>query len=68
MTRLVRAGIPVLSQSVLLRGVNDDAAVLEALFRTLVGMRVKPYYLHHPDLARGRTFSRRHRRRAASDA
>ena len=52
-TRLVRAGIPVLSQSVLLRGVNDDAAVLEALFRTLVGMRVKPYYLHHPDLARG---------------
>jgi lysine 2,3-aminomutase len=52
-TRLTRAGIPVLSQSVLLRGVNDDAAVLEALFRTLVAMRVKPYYLHHPDLARG---------------
>ncbi len=52
-TRLVRAGIPVLSQSVLLRGVNDDAAVLEALFRGLVAMRVKPYYLHHADLARG---------------
>jgi len=51
--RLLRAGIPVLSQSVLLRGVNDDAAVLEALFRGLVAMRVKPYYLHHPDLARG---------------
>ena len=51
--RLVRAGIPVLSQSVLLRGVNDDAAVLEALFRGLVAMRVKPYYLHHPDLAPG---------------
>ncbi len=51
--RLVRAGVPVLSQSVLLRGVNDDAATLEALFRTLVAMRVKPYYLHHPDLARG---------------
>jgi lysine 2,3-aminomutase len=51
--RLVRAGIPVLSQSVLLRGVNDDATVLEALFRGLVAMRVKPYYLHHPDLARG---------------
>jgi lysine 2,3-aminomutase len=50
---LVGAGIPVLSQSVLLRGVNDDAAVLEELFRTLVAMRVKPYYLHHPDLARG---------------
>jgi lysine 2,3-aminomutase len=51
--RLVRAGIPVLSQSVLLRGVNDDPAVLQALFRGLVAMRVKPYYLHHPDLARG---------------
>ena len=51
--RLVRAGIPVLSQSVLLRGVNDDAAVLETLFRGLVAMRVKPYYLHHPDLAPG---------------
>jgi lysine 2,3-aminomutase len=50
---LVHAGIPVLSQSVLLRGVNDDVAVLEALFRGLVAMRVKPYYLHHPDLALG---------------
>jgi len=52
-TRLSRAGIPLLSQTVLLRGVNDDAAVLEALFRGLVAMRVKPYYLHHADLARG---------------
>lgn len=52
-TRLVRAGIAMLSQSVLLRGINDDAAVLEQLFRGLVAMRVKPYYLHHPDLARG---------------
>jgi lysine 2,3-aminomutase len=52
-SRLTRTGIPVLSQSVLLRGVNDDVAVLEQLFRTLVAMRVKPYYLHHPDLARG---------------
>ena len=51
--RLARAGIPLLGQSVLLKGVNDDAAVLEALFRGLVAMRVKPYYLHHPDLARG---------------
>jgi lysine 2,3-aminomutase len=51
--QLTRAGIPVLSQSVLLHGVNDDPAVLEALFRGLVAMRVKPYYLHHPDLARG---------------
>ena len=47
------AGIPLLSQTVLLRGVNDDAAVLEQLFRALVQARVKPYYLHHPDLARG---------------
>ena len=53
LTRLSRAGIPLLSQTVLLRGVNDDAAVLEALFRGLVAMRVKPYYLHHSDLARG---------------
>jgi lysine 2,3-aminomutase len=52
-TRLVRGGIPVLSQTVLLRGINDDAAVLEALFRGLVAARVKPYYLHHADLARG---------------
>ncbi|HYZ43059.1 MAG TPA: lysine-2,3-aminomutase-like protein [Stellaceae bacterium] len=51
--KLTRAGIPVLSQTVLLRKVNDDAAVLEALFRGLVAMRVKPYYLHHADLARG---------------
>jgi lysine 2,3-aminomutase len=51
--RLVKAGIPVLSQTVLLRGVNDDAAVLESLFRGLVAMRAKPYYLHHPDLAPG---------------
>jgi lysine 2,3-aminomutase len=51
--RLARAGIPLLSQSVLLKGVNDDAATLEGLFRGLVAMRVKPYYLHHPDLAQG---------------
>jgi lysine 2,3-aminomutase len=51
--KLNRAGIPLLSQTVLLRGVNDDAAVLEALFRRLVAMRVKPYYLHQADLARG---------------
>jgi lysine 2,3-aminomutase len=51
--KLSRAGIPLLSQTVLLRGVNDDAVVLEGLFRGLVAMRVKPYYLHHVDLARG---------------
>jgi lysine 2,3-aminomutase len=51
--RLTRAGIPLLAQSVLLKGVNDDAATLEALWRRLVAMRVKPYYLHHLDLAPG---------------
>ncbi|MEQ1714177.1 MAG: lysine 2,3-aminomutase, partial [Hyphomicrobium sp.] len=51
--RLTGAGIPVLSQSVLLRGVNDDADTLEALMRALVSARVKPYYLHHGDLAPG---------------
>jgi lysine 2,3-aminomutase len=51
--RLVDAGIPVLAQTVLLRGINDDAATLEILFRALVRARVKPYYLHHPDLAPG---------------
>jgi lysine 2,3-aminomutase len=51
--RLAKAGIPLLGQTVLLRGVNDDAAVLESLFRALVAARVKPYYLHHPDLAPG---------------
>jgi len=51
--RIVRAGIPMLSQSVLLRGVNDDAETMAALLRTLVRHRIKPYYLHHADLARG---------------
>jgi lysine 2,3-aminomutase len=51
--RLAKAGIPLLGQTVLLKGVNDDAQTLEALFRALVAMRVKPYYLHHADLARG---------------
>src|SRR5712691_7460584 len=51
--RLVDAGIPLVSQSVLLRGVNDDAATLEALMRAFVECRIKPYYLHHGDLAPG---------------
>ncbi len=51
--RLSDAGIPLLAQTVLLRGVNDSVAALESLFRALVRHRVKPYYLHHPDLARG---------------
>ena len=51
--RLADAGIPLVSQSVLLRGVNDDAATLEALMRSFVECRIKPYYLHHGDLAPG---------------
>ncbi|HWM45453.1 MAG TPA: lysine-2,3-aminomutase-like protein [Xanthobacteraceae bacterium] len=51
--RFIDAGVPVLSQSVLLRGVNDDAASLEALLRALVECRIKPYYLHQGDLAPG---------------
>ena len=51
--RLVDAGIPVLNQSVLLRGVNDDAATLARLCESLVEARVFPYYLHHTDAAAG---------------
>jgi lysine 2,3-aminomutase len=51
--RLVDAGIPLLSQTVLLKGVNDCPAALTSLFRALVENRIKPYYLHHPDLAPG---------------
>jgi lysine 2,3-aminomutase len=51
--RLIDAGIPMLSQSVLLKGVNDDPGTLTALMRALVESRVKPYYLHHGDLAPG---------------
>jgi lysine 2,3-aminomutase len=51
--RIVDAGIPMVSQSVLLRGINDDAATLEALMRGFVETRIKPYYLHHGDLAPG---------------
>ena len=51
--RLVDAGIPMLSQSVLLRGVNDNPATLGELMRALVACRIKPYYLHHADLAPG---------------
>lgn len=48
-----RAGIPMLAQTVLLKGVNDRPEILEALMRDLVAARIKPYALHHPDLAKG---------------
>jgi lysine 2,3-aminomutase len=51
--RLIDAGIPMLSQSVLLRGVNDDIETLGTLMRAFVACRIKPYYLHHADLAPG---------------
>ncbi|MBO1018721.1 lysine-2,3-aminomutase-like protein [Methylobacterium sp. SD274] len=51
--RLVDAGIPMVSQSVLLAGVNDDPETLASLMRSFVENRVKPYYLHHGDLAPG---------------
>ncbi|HEX6001499.1 MAG TPA: lysine-2,3-aminomutase-like protein [Hyphomicrobiaceae bacterium] len=51
--RLIDAGIVMVSQSVLLRGINDDAATLAALMRAFVECRIKPYYLHHPDPAPG---------------
>lgn len=51
--RLAEAGIALVSQTVLLRGVNDDAETLAALMRRLVELRIRPYYLHHGDLAPG---------------
>jgi lysine 2,3-aminomutase len=51
--RIVDAGVPMVSQSVLLRGVNDDPETLAALMRAFVECRIKPYYLHHADLAPG---------------
>ena len=50
---LLRAGIPVVNQTVLMKGINDDPATLEALFRGLLRMRVKPYYLFHGDPVAG---------------
>jgi lysine 2,3-aminomutase len=51
--RMADAGMPLLAQTVLLKGVNDNAETLGALMRALVECRIKPYYLHHGDLAPG---------------
>ncbi len=56
--RLIEAGAAMVSQSVLLKGVNDDVDTLEALMRAFVETRIKPYYLHHPDLAPGTSHMR----------
>jgi lysine 2,3-aminomutase len=51
--RMADAGIPLLSQTVLLAGVNDTPEMMGELMRALVECRIKPYYLHHGDLAPG---------------
>jgi lysine 2,3-aminomutase len=51
--RLADAGLPLGNQTVLLRGVNDSPAVMKELVKGLLKMRVRPYYLHHMDLAAG---------------
>lgn len=51
--RLVDHGVPVLNQTVLLRGINDDVETLSTLFRRLTRLRARPYYLHQCDLAPG---------------
>jgi lysine 2,3-aminomutase len=51
--RLVDHGVPVENQTVLLRGLNSTARLLGDLFETLLGWRVRPYYLHQGDLAAG---------------
>jgi len=50
---LCDAGVPLGNQTVLLRGVNDDPAVMNDLMRSLLAIRVKPYYLHQMDLVEG---------------
>lgn len=51
--RLIDAGLPMVSQTVLLKGVNDTPRALAELMRAFVETRIRPYYLHHPDLAPG---------------
>src|SRR3990167_6317608 len=50
---LIDAGIPMLSQTILLKNINDNIEVLSTLMRCFIKNRIKPYYLHHADLARG---------------
>jgi lysine 2,3-aminomutase len=51
--RLAGADVRLVSQSVLLKGVNDDVATLAALLHAFEEIGIAPYYLHHPDLAPG---------------
>jgi lysine 2,3-aminomutase len=50
---LADAGIPLGNQTVLLKGVNDDPAIMKDLMINLLRIRVKPYYIHQMDLVRG---------------
>lgn len=50
---LDKTNIPLLSQTVLLKGVNDDPKILQKLFTKLIELNIRPYYLHHPDHALG---------------
>ncbi len=50
---LADAGIPLGSQTVLLKGVNDNGGEIKCLMRGLLKIRVRPYYIHHPDCVRG---------------
>lgn len=50
---LSNSGIPLISQTVLLKGLNDKVEILDTLFRKFIEHKIKPYYLHHPDLAKG---------------
>ncbi len=51
--KLANAGIPLGCQTVLLKGVNDNATTMAQLMNQLLEIRVKPYYLHHPDPVAG---------------
>lgn len=53
LARLSQAGHPLVGQTVLLKGINDRVETLTALFRSMVKLRIKPYYLHQGDLAPG---------------
>ena len=53
LTKLADGGIPVMNQTVMLRGINDDCRTLSELFRGLVAARARPYYLLHADVMQG---------------
>ena len=52
-SRFIRNGVPVLNQTVLLKGINDTPEDMETLFRTLIRHRIKPHYMFHVDPVRG---------------